>query len=211
MYQYRNQESKYNLYSSELAFMHGFINRKLSYVEFKDKAFDLFDTVFTQLIIPQFKIAKDASPSIAYSNWMKSNTGFNNIRSMINVILFDNKQKYIASAIAKYFCPISQETEDENIDRYVDYCKANKKIKAKDGAGFELSANDEALRNELMVYRLNYATEKHISDIKVFTDKMLDRLVVEKPVTQSDLKKIVSPATAYYCGKEIIEIIVKYI
>ena len=167
--------------------------------------------MFTALIVPQFKLARDANASLAYSNWTKSNTGFNNIRTMINVITFDNKQEYIIDAVKQYFVTIDEETKNANIDRYVDYCKANKKIKAKDGSGYELSENDEALRNELMLYRLKYASEKHIADTKVYTDKMIDRMVVEKPVIIQDLKKIVNATTAYYCGKDIIDIIVKYL
>lgn len=211
MYQYRNQEVKYSLYSPELAFMHGFVSKKQSYKEFRDSAFELFDTVFTQLIVPQFVLARNSNASLAYSNWTKSNTGFNSIRNMINVITFDNKQEYIIDAVAKYFVKIDEDTENANIDRYVDYCKVNKKIKAKDSSGYELSEADEALRNELMVYRLNYSTAKHISDVKVFTDKMIDKMVIEKPVTISELKKIVSANSAYYCGEDIIKIIVKYI
>lgn len=211
MYQYRNQDAKYGLYSSELAFMHGFIDRKLSYKEFRDDAFELFDTVFTQLIVGQFKIARDSSPSIAYSNWTKSNTGFNSIRSMINVITFDNKQEYLINAVSKYFIEIDEETENANIDRYVDYCKKNKKIKTKDSLGNELSENDEALRNELMMFRLNYSNQKHIPEKNIFTDKMLDKLVIEKPVTEIELKKIVSANTAYFVGNQILAIIVKYI
>lgn len=211
MYQYRNQDVKYALYSPELAFMHGFIDKNLSYKEFKERAFSLFDGVFTNLIVPQFKVAREMNASMAYSNWTKSNPGFNNIRTFINCMTFDNKQEYIIDFVAKYFVDIDEEAKNANIDRYVDYCKANKKIKAKDGSGYELSENDEALRNELLVYRLNYSTTKHIADTRVFTDKMVDRLVIEKPVTIPELKKIVSANTAYYCGNDIIKIIVKYI
>ena len=211
MYQYRNQEVKYDLYSPELAFMHGFIDRNYSYKEFKNQAFDLFDLVFTQLIIHQFKIARDSNPAIAYSNWTKSNTGFNNIRSMINLIIFDSKTEYILEAISKFFIKIDGETENANIDGYVDYCKKNKRIKAKDNVGNELSENDEALRNELMIFRLNYSTEKHISEKFIYSDKMIDKMVIEKPVTSIELKKIVSPNTCYFCGKQILEIIVKHI
>lgn len=211
MYQYRNQEVKYELYSPELAFMHGFIDREYSYKEFRDNAFELFDTVFTQFIIPQFKIARASNQSLAYSNWTKSNTGFDSIRAMINVVTFDNKQDYLLKAVSNYFVDIDEDTMNDNIDRYVDYCKKNKKIKAKNGEGYELSENDEALRNELMIFRLNMSTEKHIAESRIFTDKMLDRLVIEKPVTIQELKKIVNPNTAYFCGKELIETIVKYI
>ena len=211
MYQYRNQDIKYELYSTELAFMHGFIEKDCSYKDFKDIAFELFDTVLAQFLVPQFKLARASNQSLAYSNWTKSNTGFDSIRAMINVVTFDNKQNYLVGAIIKYFVKIDEETMNENIDRYVDYCKKNKKIKAKNGDGYELSDSDEALRNELMVYRLNYSTEKHIAESRVFTDKMLDKMVVEKPVTIQEIKKIVSANTAYYCGNAIIQIIVKYI
>ena len=211
MYQYRNQEVKYELYSPELAFMHGFIDREYTYKEFRNYAFELFDTIFTQFIVPQFKIARASNQALAYSNWTKSNTGFDNIRSMINLVTFDNKQDYLLKAVSNYFIDIDEDTMNENIDRYVDYCKKNKKIKAKNGEGYELSENDEALRNELMIFRLNMSTEKHIAESRIFTDKMLDRLVIEKPVTLQEIKKIVNPNTAYFCGEKLIEIIVKHI
>lgn len=211
MYKFRNHESKYQLYSSELAFMHSFIDRRISYKEFKENSFELFDTVFSRIIIPQFKLAKETNPTIVYSNWTKSNTGFNFVRSMINFTTFDNNQDYLIKAISKYFVKIDSETENENIDRYIDYCKKNKQIKAKDGLGFELSENDEALRNELMIYRLKYSTEKRIPDTKVYTDKMLDKMVIQKPTTIQELKKIVNANTSYYCGKDILSIIIKYI
>ena len=211
MHQYRNQPTYFALFSAELAFMHGFVDPKFSYKTFRDNVFELFDSVFTQLILPQFKLAKEQNASIAYSNWTKSNTGFNSIRNMVNLVTFDNKQEFIIDMVAKYFITISEETMNKNIDRYVDYCKVNKKIKAKDSSGFELTENDTALRDALFVYRLNYATNKHIPESKVYTDKMIDKMVVEKPVTPQELKKIVNANTAYYCGKELIEIIVKYI
>lgn len=212
MYKYRNHETQYNLYSSELAFLHGFIDRNYTYKQFKEMAFNLFDTVFTQLIIVQFKIAKETSPSIAYSNWTKSNTGFNNIRTLINLITFDNKKTYLIDAIAKYFVKIDSKTEEENIDRYVDYCKKNKKIRAKDTQGNIYSSEvDEALRNELMVFRFNYAAQKHILEKTMYTDKAIEKLVAEKPITINELKKIISPTTCHYCGEKILEIICKYI
>lgn len=47
--------------------------------------------------------------------------------------------------------------------------------------------------------------------MNIFTDKMLDRLVLEKPMTISELKKIVSVNTAYYCGQKIQDIIVNHL
>ena len=40
---------------------------------------------------------------------------------------------------------------------------------------------------------------------------MIDRMVIEKPVSDIELKKIVSANTVYFCGKKILEIILKYI
>ena len=62
-----------------------------------------------------------------------------------------------------------------------------------------------------MVFRLNYSTQKHIPENKLYTDKMIDRMVIEKPVTDIELKKIVSADTVYFCGKDILEIIIKHI
>ena len=208
---YRNVKSTYDLYSSELAFLHGFIDRDYSYKEFKNYAFELFDVVFAQLIVPQFTLAKELSPSIAYSNWTKSNTGFDSIRTMINCVLFDNKQDYLLKAVKKYFVDIDEDTENANIDRYVDYCKKNKKIIAKNSDGYELTYDDGALRNELMLFRFNMSSQKHISESKIYNDKTLDKLVIEKPTSMNDLKKIVGPNTAYFCGNDILAIIVKYL
>ena len=211
MYKYRNNDSMFGLYSPELAFMHGFIKNGQSYKDFAKSAIDLFDFVFAQLIILQFEIAKSQNPSIAYSNWMKSNTGFNAIRKMINIVHFDNKQTYIIDAIKSYFRDIDDDEENANIDRYYDYCKKNKKIKAKDLSGNELSENDKGLRNELMVFRLTAANENHVKENKIFTDKMLEKLVYEKPVTPTELQKILPAATAYHQGSKILEIIAKYL
>lgn len=211
IYKYRNNDAMYALYSPELAFMHGFIHRDFSYKEFRGNSFDLFDFIFNQLIIPQFEVARDNSPSIAYSNWMKSNTGFNAIRRMINLFVMDNNSDQLLNAVAKYFCNIDENTKNENIDRYEDYIKKNKKIKAKDRLGNELNEDDEALRNELMIYRLNYSNSKHIAEKNVFTDKMLDTMVIEKPTTMEELKKIINAATAYFCGQDLLNIIAKYL
>lgn len=208
---HRSNPAYYNLYSTELAFTNGFISKGLSYTEFKKKAFDMFDFVFAQLMIPQFNMQKELTPSLAYSNWTKSNTGFNNIRTYINGIVFDSKQTFILQGVTKHCCDITQDQKDNNIDTYVDYCKANKKIVAKTSTGYALNEDDEALRNDLMVFRMNYSQSHHIAEKNVFGDKQLDKIVAEKPLNKNELKKIVSATTAYYCGDEIVKIIEKHI
>lgn len=213
MEKYRNFPTKYELCSSELAFMHGFVDRDFThtYKEFKNEIFGLFDAVFTNLLIPEFKKARSGNPDLAYSNWMKANTGFNDVRSTINLITFDTKQTYIIDAISQYFAGIDEDTENANIDRYADLLSRNKKSIAKDRLGYELSDKDTALRNELMEFRLKYSQQKHLAENVVYTDKMIDLMVAEKPATKAELKKILRPNTFYYISEQIIAIINKYL
>lgn len=211
MQQYRNVEDKYNLYSSELAFMHGFIDKKMSYKDFKLKAFELFDSVFTNLIVPQFELARDSNPTLAYANWVKTNTGFNFIRRMINISVFDNKQTHFVDIMSNYFIKISEKIENQNIDRYYDYCKNNKKVLAKAFNGTELSDKDKALRDELMIFRMNYSIKKNIKDTSVFTDKMLEKLIAKKPIDLKTLNGIINPKSSYHVGKDVLAIIAKYL
>ena len=212
MQKFMNNEGMYELHSPELAFSHAFIDQNISYKEFLPYAFDLFNYIFENLIQIEFEIARETNPSLAYSNWMKSNTGFNVIRNRINDILFNKKDSSIVDYVGNLFVKIDQDQMNNNIDSYVDLIKKNPRIKAKDNEGNELSEEDEALRNELMLYRMTYCQQKHKAESTVFTDKMLDKLVVLKPVCESDLKKIITnPLSVYYCGKDILAIIQKHI
>lgn len=40
---------------------------------------------------------------------------------------------------------------------------------------------------------------------------MIDKIVREKPVTVMQLKKIISAGSAYYCGEDLIKMVLKYI
>lgn len=211
IYKYRNDKTKYELFSSELAFMHPFIDSNTTYKQFKASAFELFDFVFGQFIIPQFNLAKINNPATVYSNFLKANTGFDLIRQMINGVTFDSKQNYLIDGVAKFFVKIDQKTENDNIDRYADYCQKNKKIQAKNFSGFELSPQDTALRNDLMIYRLNYSTAKSISENKIFSDKAIDKILIAKPVNKEELGKLIPATTCAYCGDDILKIIEKYL
>ena len=211
MHQYRNNEDKYNLFSSELAFDHRFIDRKQSYKDFKVKAFELFDSVFTNLIVPQFELARDSNPTLAYANWVKTNTGFGFIRRMINISVFDNKQNTYIDMVGNYFVKISETMKNKNIDKYVDYCKKNSKIKIKSFDNQELSDNDKALKDELMLFRLTYCTKKGLTEKYVYTDKMIEKMVATKPIDITSLSKIINPKSSYYIGKDLLSIIQKYL
>jgi hypothetical protein len=129
----------------------------------------------------------------------------------LNAKFFDFKDTMLVDITMKYFLAISQDQMNKNIDSYVDYCKANKNIKAKDGSGNELNGDDTALRDELMILRLNISNTKHVQEKEVFTDKMLDRILYEKPTDIIALKKIISPASAYHYGDKILEAIMKHL
>ena len=211
---YRNFEGQFSLIAPELAFINTFVDPKLNYEQFKSQVYELFDAVFTNILIPRFKVAKEGSPSIVYSNWTKTNTGFNEIVKYINCNVFDNKDEYLIKLVSRYFKTISQDESNNNIDTYADYLKANKKLKediGSDSRGNELKANDKKLRDELMLYRYNKSQTKHIKESVIFTDKMLDALVTNKPTTNIELKKIVNASTLYYSGDDILNIINKYI
>lgn len=106
---------------------------------------------------------------------------------------------------------IDEDAENANIDRYANLLSRNKKSTAKDRLGYELSDKDTALRNELMEFRLKYSQQKHLAENVVYTDKMIDLMVAEKPTTKVELKKILRPNTFYYISDQIIAIINKYL
>ena len=62
-----------------------------------------------------------------------------------------------------------------------------------------------------MLFRLNWSQHKHIAEKNIYTDKMLDTMVIEKPTTSEELKKIISPTTVYFCGNDLLKIIAKYL
>lgn len=211
MCKYQNNEGMYPLYSSELAFDHSFIDESTSYKDFKKQSYELFDNVYLHFIKNEFECAREKNPVLAYSNWTKSNTGFNEIRISINGRIFYQKDESRISSVTKFFAEIDEETKNKNIDMYVDLCKANKKIKAKNSSNFELNDLDKSLRDNLMIYRMNYCNKNHIRESKVFTDKILDKIVMEKPTTIEQLKLLLCDESKYYCGKDILNIILKSI
>lgn len=208
---YRNNDGVYPSYSEEPAFNHAFIDDSISYKDFKTKSFDLFNIVYSNFIQDEFITAKSKNAALAYSNWTKSNTGFNEIRKTINTRIFDIKDSSRITAVANYFVTIDEETQNKNIDMYVDYCKANKKIKAKNSSNFELNETDKQLRDKLMIYRMNYCNKNHIKEGKVFTDKVLDKIVMEKPTNIDELNKLLCAESRYYCGNDILNIILECI
>lgn len=208
MVKYRNTQSLYELYSSVLAFNRGFFDTNTAYKLRSIFLFDLFDYVFSNFILAEFIMARESNPVLAYSNWTKTNVGFNLIRQRINSQIFDLKDESVLKYVSKFVVKPTQEEINKDIDSYVDKVKENtKKLESKTSDGHTMSADDTQLRNKLMEYRLKYSLDHHISENKVFTDKQMEKIVREKPLTKRDLSKCISVSSLYYIGDDIIKII----
>ena len=198
---------KKELYRNEQAFNLGFIDEKKSYNDFQKEAFTLFNIIFDNFIINAFKEAKEEKPELAYSNWTKTNVGFERILNSMNLgISMAGGENYAVKAIRPFFRPISDKEILASEKLY------EKNIKSLDGARVEnISEEDESLRNELMTLRFNFASSKRLPEKKIFTDKALENIVFHKPQIHSELRKYVSGDTDYFIGKEILSIVLKYI
>ena len=190
----------------EQAFDLGFIDPSMSFKSFEPTAFSLFDNVINHLMKPVFLEAKGAKPDLAYSNWTKTNTGFNAIVSKIEIQSFACKNNDSINMVMSAFLKPSEEQAEDNANLY----NRNSKnlLAAMNG---EMSGDDKALRDDLFLLRLQYSTEKRIPEKKIMTDKMIDKIVAEKPLARPALRKIISGMTDYYLGDKIIETVSKNI
>ncbi len=205
MRKYQNAQIKDKL-QCEQAFDMGFIDPSMSFKTFEPIAFNLFDNVINHLMKPVFLEAKGAKPDLAYSNWTKTNTGFSAIVSKIEIQSFACKNNDSINMIMKAFPKATEKQIEDNGNLYNHNSKSL--LAAMDG---EMSGDDKALRDDLFLLRMQYSTEKHIPEKKIMTDKMIDKIVAEKPLVRATLRKIVSGTTDYYLGDKIIELVSKNI
>jgi len=205
---YRSNVSLFNSYASEQAFNHAFVKYEDDYNAFCKAAMPMFEAIFNSFIIYQFNVEKSIKEALSAANWTKQNTGFYNIRNYINSQLLDMHIN-VLSILDGCFIDLPEGQAVVNDNFFDKNCVANKKIKTADG--FIMGEEDGKLRDELMLFRFNTASAKGIKENTIFTDKQLDRLVVEKPTSKDELKLILSANTCHYSGQEIIDIIKKYI
>ncbi len=205
MRKYQNAQIKDKL-QCEQAFDMGFIDPSMSFKTFEPIAFNLFDNVINHLMKPVFLEAKGAKPDLAYSNWTKTNTGFNAIVSKIEIQSFACKNNDSINMVMNAFPKATEEQIEDSGNLYNHNSK--NLLAAMDG---EMSGDDKALRDDLFLLRMQYSTEKHIPEKKIMTDKMIDKIVAEKPLARATLRKIVSGTTDYYLGDKIIELVSKNI
>ena len=209
----RSSEKMYKTLSSELAFNHGFVKSGVSYADFRVKMFTLFNFIFDEYIITQFNMDKDSSPSLVYSNWTKTNSGFDRIRKMIHNSILDYKKfdavSHVAAAFAK---PIESQIE-ESKKMYADYCEkalaSTTTFKAMLGDR-ELTESEKELYDALLVYRYTKSREKHIQERMIYSDKTAKMMAIRHPETKEDLKEFLSKTTLYYCGEELVKLFAKY-
>lgn len=207
---YSNAPDTMKLISSEQAFNHPFLKP----LGFKEQCLELervFDFLFNAYgpIYTEFKKAK-MERDIAYSNWMKNNIGFDAIRNSISQrALILNDWSWI-DAVMSRFLSIDQAQMETDADLFAGNIKKIERV-GKSSQGVELDERDQELRDALMTYRLKKSQEKHLPESKIFTDKKLDRILMEKPDSKEDLKKIIGGVSFFYCGSEIWDILQPYL
>lgn len=201
-----NKMKKQELYRSEQAFNLSFIDQSKTFNDFQRDSFSLFDRVIDRLIVPLFNNAREGKPELAYSNWTKTNTGFETILNFIGLgVMVSGDNCDAVNLIKPFFRVLSEKEIAANIELY------RKNIRSLEGAKVEnISEEDESLRNELMVLRYETSSNKHIPEKSIIGDKALEKIVFLKPQTHSELRKYVSGNTDYFIGEKILQIIKKY-
>ena len=187
---------------SEQAFDQAFIDKDTSFVTFEKTAFEMFDFVIEKFVHPRFSEARAAKPELAYSNWTKTNPGFNSIISSIESSRAFGEDYYVEAFVSKFFIKPNEAEKDENSRLFTQNCKALLTSET-DGTV------EKAIRDDLMKLRLGCSQEKHLPESKVMTDKMIEKIADQKPTTKEALGKIVSPSTLYHIGDRIIEVVNK--
>lgn len=207
---YRNSENLHDQFGGEMAFNRGFLVH-MDYKTFVKSSKLYFDYIITNIIKPVFLIARGANPNLVYSNWTKSNTGFRLIQNYIEIDFFDTKKKEHFKFLAPTCREVTEKSKELDAKTYKDAIANHLEIKAKSNSGQEINKEDEELRNKLMEFRLNTSLKRHISGTKVLPDSMLDKIVEKKPINDKELRQIVNGDIAFYSGKEILEIVAKYV
>lgn len=209
---FRNNDGKRNVYRNELAFNHGFIKNNVNYKEFKCNIYNLFDQILNSLLKVEYENAKEVSPNTVYSNWTKTETGFEAVISKLNREIIDLKNTTWIDEMEDYFLVIDQEQENKNIDLYMDLCKATEKKEAKNEfvQRKNFDEQDQTLLKELYNFVGEYSAKKNIPSGRVMTDKQLEKVVRMRPESLNELAKYIKPETIHYVGKEILDILEKF-
>lgn len=187
---------------SEQAFDKAFIDANTSFASFERTAFEMFDYVIEKFVHPRFREARAEKPELAYSNWTKTNTGFSAIVSNIESSRAFGEDYYVEAFANKFFLKPNEAEKDENSRLFTQNCKA---ILASETDG----TDEKAIRDDLMKLRLSCSLEKHLSETRIMTDKMIETIAYEKPTTKEALAKIVKGDTIHFLGDKILEIVKK--
>ncbi len=206
--QYKNHDAYKDIYYNEQAFDHKFI-KEYSYKEFKSKIFELFDYVMDYMIIPTFDLTKESSPSLGYSNFLKSDANFKSIITTIEMSTRSYNNE-IYKTVASYFLPIDSDQATKNEELYEN--KVNEAInsKMKNDPSKEQLEKDKELEKELYILRINKSKEYNIPESKFFTDKQLQKIVEQKPMDTYQLSKITKSDYAKASINDIAMIVDKY-
>lgn len=199
-----NGTKKKEALRNEQAFDFAFIDENKSFDRFYSEISTLFDNIYDTLLKPAFLVAKKINPVLVYSNWTKTNSGFQDI-----VHTIDTKFAVDDISLLAMLEQIFRKDDGTLIEKSNALFNKNAKTILEENLT-SLSDKDQKLQNDLMMFRMNKAGEKHISERKIMTDKALEKIVNQKPKTMAELRKIVNAETAYYLGEEILDIVLAH-
>lgn len=206
---YKNNQAFRDIYYNDQAFNHGFIKEN-DYKECKKRIFEVFDYVFDSFISETFKVEKQVSPNIAYSNFLKRDSNFKKVIARIETYTwqYDNS---VYKTIQDFFKSISDVQENKNEALYAtnvqNAIKQKNKYKPSEG---EIEKNKD-LNLKLETFRMEKAKEYKVSENKIYTDKQIEKLVLYKPKNSYEFQKYCKTQFGKYFMKEILAIIAEFL
>lgn len=205
---YKNNDGMHDIYFNEQSFKHGFIKED-TYKEFKVNSFQLFKYIIDSFIKPTFQFSFEASPSLSYSNFTKTDANFNRVIDYASRGT-NNFNNDVFNEVQKYFILINESQELENENLYSE--NTNKALNEKN-KGASNSVNEKSY-NELYLDLFNFRTEKakelKILESKFLTDKQLDKIAKTMPKNLLELKKICKNDYITHYSAQILELIFKH-
>lgn len=206
---YKNNEAFRDIYYNEQAFDHGFI-KETNYKECKANLFGALDYIFDSFIVETFKDAKENTPNIAYSNFLKTDNNFKKVIARIETytLQYDN---VVFDNIQDFFRSIDDVQTQKNIDLYTKNVESAIKQKNK----FNPSEADKKKNDELYIKLFKFREEKSkengVAENKIYTDKQIEKLVLYKPKNSYEFQKYCKTQFGKYYMNQILGIIAEYL
>ena len=193
---YFSNQDELIIRAKHIAFNHQFLDSGITITDFiKEKeVYKLFDRFFVDIIIPTYSNEVSNRPSLIYSNWLKTNVGFE-LRVMIKTLQFIRDEDIIIKGIFRImdqiFINIDENQEKENENLYLNDHSLYLKEKS-DAESIKTSIEKKIICEKLKKCRKDIAESELISEDDVFNDEQLNTLVEKGIGSYDDLKNILS-------------------